>query len=222
MPRTPYAGRPIERTSFSSKRIAWPSCEARNTIWLPSVSVVPTSSSSLSMPMAMMPRDMTLEKSFSSVFFTVPLRGEEDVSSFFFEVTHGEHGPYCLARLQRYQVADVLALAGGADIRDLVHLEPVNAAAVGEDKNVCVGRGDEQMLDELLVARLHAGSARTAAALHAVGRDRRTLQIPGVADRHCDLLVRDQILELDLGGFVFNYRTALVPVLLLHFLEFLH
>ena len=43
-------------------------------IWLPSVQWAATSSSSLSMPMAMMPRDITLLKSLSGVFFTVPLR----------------------------------------------------------------------------------------------------------------------------------------------------
>ncbi len=74
MPRTPRAGRPIDRTSSSSKRIAMPLCVARNTIWLPSVIVASTSSSSLSMPIAIIPRDITFEKSFSGVFFTVPCR----------------------------------------------------------------------------------------------------------------------------------------------------
>ena len=127
----------------------------------------------LSMLMAMMPRDITWEKSFTSVFFTVPLRvakktylpssSRSRTASMVRTVSPG-----CKAD----QVADVLALAGGADVGNLVHLQPVHASRVGEDQDVGVGRGDEQMLDEILVARLHAGAPGAAAALHAVGRDR--------------------------------------------------
>src|ERR1035438_8243960 len=74
MPRTPWAWRPIGRTFSSSKRIALPSCVARKTIWLPSVQLAATSSSSFSMAMALMPIDRTLLKSFNGVFLTVPLR----------------------------------------------------------------------------------------------------------------------------------------------------
>ena len=86
--------------------------------------------------------------------------GEEDVFALFFEIAHRQHGADRLARLQADQVADVLAFAGGADVGNLVHLQPVHASGVGEDENVSVRRGDEQMLDEILVARLHAGAAR--------------------------------------------------------------
>ena len=61
-------------------------------------------------------------------------RGEEDVLALFFEIANGEHGAHGLAGLQVEQVADVLALAGGADVGNLVHLEPVDAAGVGEDQ----------------------------------------------------------------------------------------
>src|ERR1035441_7499371 len=44
MPRTPWAGRPMGRTSSSSNRIALPSWVARKTIWLPSVQLAATSS----------------------------------------------------------------------------------------------------------------------------------------------------------------------------------
>ena len=60
------------------------------------------------------------------------------------------------------------------------------------------------MLDEILFARLHAGAAGAAAALLAVGGDRRALHVAGVADGDGDLLVGDEVFELDLGGFVFD------------------
>ena len=64
--------------------------------------------------------------------------------------------------------------------------------------------GDEQLLDEIFVARLHAGAARASAALLAVGGDRRALQVAGVADGDRDLLVGDEVFEVDFGGFVFE------------------
>ena len=54
------------------KRMAMPSWVARKMTCSPSVILAVMSSSSLSMPMAMMPRAMTLEKSLSGVFLTVP------------------------------------------------------------------------------------------------------------------------------------------------------
>src|SRR6266567_286000 len=64
--------------------------------------------------------------------------GEEDVLIFFFEIAHGEHGLHGFAGLQSDQVADVFAFAGGADVGNLVDLEPVDAALVGKNQNVGV------------------------------------------------------------------------------------
>src|SRR5579872_3510066 len=113
----------------------------------------------------------------------------------------------------------MLAATGGADVGNFVNLEPVDAAGIGEDQNVSMGRDDEEMLDEILVARLHAGAARASAALHAVGRNGRPLEVAGVADGDCDLLVGNEVFEDDLGGFVFDTRAAVVAVELLHFFE---
>ena len=129
---------------------------------------------------------------------------EEDVLAFLFEIADGEHGADGLAGLERDEVAHVLALAGGADVGNLVDLQPVDAAGAGEDQDVGVGGGDEELLDEILVAGLHAGAARAAATLHAVGGDGRALQVAGVADRDGDLLVGDEVFELNFGGFVFD------------------
>ena len=148
--------------------------------------------------------------------------GEEDVLAHFFEMANGEHGADRLARLQTDQVADVLAFAGGADVGNFVHLQPVDASGVGEDQNVGVRGVDEEMLDEILVARLHAGAARASAALHAVGGDRRALHVAAVADRDCDLLVGDQVFQMDFRSFVFDDGAALVSVEFLYFFEFFH
>src|SRR5713226_2733454 len=75
------------------------------------------------------------------------------------------------------------------------------------------------MLDEIFVARLHAGAARASAALHAVGGDGRALHVAGVADGDGGLLVGDQVFEDDFGGFVFDASTAFVAVKLFHFFK---
>ncbi len=159
------------------------------------------------MLMAIMPRDMTCEKSLSfGLLHRAVASGEEDVFAFFFEIANREHGADGFARLQRNQVADVLALAGGAHVGNLIDLQPVDAARIGEDQNVGVGRGDEEMLDEIFVARLHARASGAATTLHAIRGDRRALQVSGMADGDRHLLVGDQVFEHDFGGFVFDRR----------------
>src|SRR5271170_1723416 len=106
-------------------------------------------------------------------FHQAVARGEENVFVLFFEVAHGEHGADGFAGLQSNEVADVLAFAGGADVGNLVNLKPVDAALVGEDENVSVRGGNEEVLDEILVAGLHPGAPGAAAPLHAIGGDGR-------------------------------------------------
>jgi hypothetical protein len=154
-------------------------------------------------------------------FYQAVAGGEEDVFVFFLEIAHGEHGADGFAGLQSDQVADVLAFAGGADVGNFVDLEPVDAAFVGEDEDVGVGGGDEEVLDEIFVAGLHAGASGAAAALHAVGGDGRALHVAGVAEGDGDLLVGDEIFENDFGGFVFDAGAALVSVEFFYFFEFL-
>ena len=122
-------------------------------------------------------------------FYQAVAGGEEDIFIFFFEIAYGEHGADGFAGLQSDQIADVLAAAGGAYVGNFVDLEPVDAAFVGEDQNVGVGGGDEEVFDEIFFAGLHAGASAAAAALHAVGGDRRALHVAGVAEGDGDLLV---------------------------------
>src|SRR5207237_118732 len=90
--------------------------------------------------------------------------------------------------------------AGGADVGNFVDLQPVDAASAGEDQDVGVGGSHKELLDEIFVAGLHAGAAGAPAALHAVGRDRRALQVAGVADRDRGLPVGGEgLLGIELG-----------------------
>ena len=77
------------------------------------------------------------------LFHQALARGEENVLAFCFQMADRQHGADGFSGLQAYQIADVLAFAGGADVGDFVDLEPVDASGVGEDQNVGVRRGDE-------------------------------------------------------------------------------
>jgi len=110
-----------------------PSCEARKTIWLPSVSEAATSSSPCSMLMAMIPRCITCEKSFTALFFTVHYAWQKRRSDFLLPDRVGKHRAYSLARLQANQMPHA-CLCRQPRCREFIHLEPIHASRVGENQ----------------------------------------------------------------------------------------
>ena len=60
-------------------------------------------------------------------------------------------------------------------------------------------RGDEQVLDVVVLLQVHPHHADAAAALLAVGGDRQPLDVAGARDRDHHVLFRDQVLELELA-----------------------
>ena len=81
--------------------------------------------------------------------------------------------------------------------RQAVDLHLVGDAAAGKEQHRRVGVGDEQVGDEILLLRRHAGAALAAAALRPVGRQRHPLDVAAVADRDDHVLALDQ--RLDVG-----------------------
>ncbi len=98
---------------------------------------------------------------------------------------------------ERQHVGDRPAGAGAARLRDVVNLEPVQLAAVGEAEQIGVRRGDEEVLDEIVFAGVAAGDALAAAMLAAIGVQRQPLDVAVVADRDGVRLLGDQVLEVD-------------------------
>ena len=70
-----------------------------------------------------------------------------------------------LALPERQQVDDRATLRLARAERQLVHLQPVDLAHVREEEDVVVRRGDEEMLDVVLVLQLHPHHADAAALL---------------------------------------------------------
>ena len=199
----------MERTSLSSKRMAMPRCVARKIICV----AVGDARGDQFVVLLDADGDNAARHDVGEVLERRLLhrslsRGEEDELAFFFEIAHGQDGAHVFARLQVEQALHALALARGAHVGNLVDLEPVDAAGVGEAEQVGVRGVDDELRDKIFFARLHAGAPGAAAALLAIDGDRRPLQIALVAHGHRNLLVGDQVFELQLGALVDNLRCA--------------
>src|SRR3989338_4146916 len=82
-----------------------------------------------------------------------------------------------------------------------------------------MGRGYEEVLDEILFFHLRARYALAAASLFSIARYREALYITGVAYRNHHVLFGDQVLYVELLGF----RGYLRPPLVAEFLgQFFH
>ena len=71
-----------------------------------------------------------------------------------------------------------------------------------------MGVDHEDLGDEILFPGAHAGASLAAAALGAVGLQRHALDIAVVADRHHHVLALDQVLDIDLGLGLDQFRAA--------------
>ena len=95
------------------------------------------------------------------------------------------------------QVHHRAAAALAAKLRQVVHLLPIDLAAVGEEQQVVVRAGDEQVLDRIFFVGLGALQALAAAALGPIDAGRRALDVAVVADRDDHRLFGDQVLQVD-------------------------
>ena len=75
--------------------------------------------------------------------------------------------------LQREQIDDRPPAAGAALQRQIVDLLPMHAAPIGEEQQIGVRAGDEEMLDVVLFVRLDPRDPFAAAVLRLVGAERR-------------------------------------------------
>ena len=125
-----------------------------------------------------------------------------------------QHGRHALALLERQDIDDVRAARRAPGLRDEVALLAVDAARVREEQNIVVRRGDEEVLDVILLLQALAGDAAAAAALRAVGIDGQALDIARVREGIAAVLFFNEVLDVDLVLDVLNFRAALVAVLI--------
>ena len=113
------------------------------------------------------------------------------------------------------QVDDRPAAAVAAQLRQVVDLLPIDLAAVGEEQQVGVRAGDEQVLDRIFFFGLGALQALAAAALGPIDAGRRALDVAVVADRDDHRLFGDQVFQVDRADLLAaDLGAAVVAVLL--------
>ena len=109
------------------------------------------------------------------------LRGHDEVV-LVGEVLHADHGGDLLALGEAQEAGDRLALGGAGALGDVVDLLGVALAGAGQEEDVVVRRGGEEVLDEILLVGLGADDALAAALLGAVVGDGRALDEALVGD----------------------------------------
>ena len=181
---------------------------------LPSETWTAMTASPSSTSMAMMPPARGLLNADSSVFFTSPRWVPMTMNLLSSNSLHGQQRRDAFALLHRHQVGDRLAAAVRTDVGNLVHLQPVGAAAVRENHDVGVRRGHEQVADEVLFAGPHADPALAAAALVPVVGDRGALDVAGVGHRDRHVFLGDQVASAELAGLGQDFGATVIAVLL--------
>src|SRR6185503_11736827 len=117
-------------------------------------------------------------------------------------------------------VLDGRALRGAARVRQLEGFQREHAAAIREHVDAVVISRDDEMLDVVLVARLHADDPAPAAMLLPVRGERHALRVVAAREGDDDVLVGDELLVRELAGQVVDDLGApLVAVLLGHEVE---
>ncbi len=71
-----------------------------------------------------------------------------------------------------------------------------------------MGIRDEDLGDEIFLARRHAGAALAAAALGAIGGDRHALDVAAMGDGDDHVLALDQVLDVLLELEILDHRAA--------------
>ena len=126
------------------------------------------------------------------------------------ELAHGDEGFYLFFGAALDQIDQRLAARAAAELRDLIDLEPVAAAFVGEEENVIVRGGHEEVLDPILFLGGLSLHAAAAAALFFEAGNREALDVAAVGDGDHHVFLRDQVFDGDFAGVVHDFGAALV------------
>ena len=150
-----------------------------------------------------------------------PVAGREDEELVRAELSYSDDRRDLVVLVDPYQVHDRLAARRPPGERDLEDFEPVAAARDGEDHEIVVGGGEEEVLHPVLLLRAHPGDSPPAATLTAVGVGLNSLDVALVADRDHHVLLGDQILLAEVRLHVDDLGPACIPVLLRQLAELL-
>ena len=121
-----------------------------------------------------------------------------------------DHGGHLFVARNLQQVDDGHAARGASRFGDLVALEVVDAAAVGEEHDFVMRVDDDEALGEVLLAGRHAADALAAAVLRAVGALGQALDVAEMRHGYHHVVGLDEVLDVDLALHHGQLRAALV------------
>ena len=113
------------------------------------------------------------------------------------ELAHGQHRGDPLPFLQGQQVVDVHALGRAAALGHLMHLELVHAALVGEQAQVLVVGGGQELLHIVVIGGVQGRDALAAALLLLVVLQAGALHVAAARQGDDHFLVGDEVLDVD-------------------------
>ena len=186
------------RTSSSWKRRAWPFAVERISSCVPSVCLTSTRWSPSRSVIALIPDWRGRENWLVAILATCPCRVEKN------RYRSSRNSRIGITAVTQFvpeveQVHDRLAPARARGLGDLVDLEPVEPAVRGEAEQVVVHRGQEDVVDLVLLLGRHPDHAAPAAVLGAVGLEREALDVVLGRDRDQHGPVLDQVLDVEQG-----------------------
>jgi hypothetical protein len=147
--------------------------------------------------------------------------GGHDEEAVLGEVLHAKHGGDLFALGEPEEGGDGLALRGAGALGDVVDLLRMALADAGEEEDVVVRRGGEEVLHEVLLVGLGADDALAAALLRAVVGDGGALDEAEVGDGDDAALVGDDVLHAELAGGADDLGAAGRGVFRLHLAKLL-
>ena len=105
-----------------------------------------------------------------------------------------------LGQVQQIDHGPAAAVAG--QLRQVVDLAPIDLALVGEEEQIGVRAGDEEVLDRVLLFGLGPFEPLAAAMLGPIGRGRRPLDVAVAADRDHHGLFGDEVFQVDVADLL--------------------
>jgi len=150
----------------------------------------------------------------------VPVAGDHRQELVVVEVVGVHHRLDLLAVTEVEEVDRRLPAGRSGHLRDLVRLQLVDLAAVGEDEQVVVGVGGEHGRDAVGLLQPGTDDPLPAAVLRPEGVQRHPLDVVVLAHHDDALFLRDEVFVGDVAGVLDEARAALVAVLVFHLPQF--
>lgn len=105
------------------------------------------------------------------------------------------------------EIDDGASLAGARHGGYVIDLEPIALSHVGEEEDVGVGAGDEDVGEEVPFSGLSAGDSLAASSLGAIGVEWESLDVAFMADGDDGQLVGDEGFHVEVAVMLFDERA---------------